>query len=85
MVQKTTMVRDCLLAQKTSLQGHFDKAKATTSQLANQNFLDATAFRAQIIRHQEEHLFYMAQLHFQLDNYIEESFEMADRVNEKVL
>ena len=79
------MERDCLLALKISLQGHVDKAKVATSQLDHQKCFYARAFRAQIIRHQEEHLFYMAQLHFQLDNYIEESFEMADRVNEKVL
>ena len=85
MVQKIMMERDCLLAQNTSLQGHVDKAKAATSQLAHQKFLGAKAFRSQIIRHQEEHVFSIAQLRFQFDNQIEESFAMAHTVTEKVL
>ena len=79
------MERDCLLAQNTSLQGHVDKAKETTSKLAHHIFLDAKAFQAQIIRHQEEHVFSIAQLRFQFDNQIEEAFAMANRVTEKVL
>ena len=79
------MERDCLLSRNTSLQGHVDKAKAATSQLAHQKFLDAKAFQSQIIGHKEEHVFSIAQLRFQLDKHIEEAFSMADRVTEKVL
>ena len=64
MVQQTTMKRDVLLARNTSLQGHVYKAKAPTSQLAHEKNLDAKSFHAQIIRHQEKHLFFIAQLRF---------------------
>ena len=85
MVQKITMERDCLLYQNTSLQGHVEKEKAATSQLAHQKFLVAKEFRAQIIRHQEEHVFSIAQLSFQFDNNIEGAFAMAYRVTGKSL
>ena len=68
------MERYCLLARNTSLQGHVDKAKAATSQLSHHKFLDAKAFLAQIILHQDEHVFSMAQLYFKSDNNIEETF-----------
>ena len=45
--------------------------------------MDAKEFRIQIIRHQEDHVFSIAQLRFQFNNQIEEAFEMADRVTEK--
>ena len=79
------MGRDFLLDQNTTLKGHVDKAKAATSQLSHRKFLDTKAFRSRITRHQEENVFSMDQLRFQSDNQIEEAFEMADRVTEKVL
>ena len=77
------MERDCLISRNTSIQGHVDKAKAETSQLAHQKILDTKAFRAQIIRHQEEHVFSIDQIRFKFDNQTEEEFAMADRVTEK--
>ena len=64
MVQQITMERDFLLAQNTSLQGHADKEKAATSQLVHLKFLDAKTSWAQIIWHQEEHVFSIDQLCF---------------------
>ena len=85
MVQQITMEMGFLLAQNTSLQEHFDKAKASTSQLAHHKFLDAKVFRYQIIRYQEEHLIFIAQHSFQFDNQIEEAFSMADILTGKFL
>ena len=79
------MERNLLLARNTSLQGHVDKAKAATSQLAHQKFSDAKTFRAQIIRHQKKHVFSIDQLCFLFDNMIEESFAMAGRLTGKIL
>ena len=79
------MERDCFVARNTSIQGYVDKAKATTSQLARQKNLDAKAFRAQIIWHQEDRVFSISRLSFQFNNNIAEAFEIADRVTEKSL
>ena len=60
MVQNIKLERGCLIARNRSLQGHVDKSKAAKSKLAHQKTLDAKAFRAQIIRHKEEHVFTIA-------------------------
>ena len=44
MVQQIMMERYFLLARTTSLQGHVEKSKAETSQLAHQKFLDEHSF-----------------------------------------
>ena len=68
------------LSSGTCRQGEGDEITVSSP-----DFLDAKAFRAQIIRHQEEHVFSIAQLRFQFDNQIEEAFVMANRVTEKFL